>query len=164
MENITLLEKLNQLEKQAEKTIKVANSNSESFIQEKPPKISYDVIENSHSRKKSSRLNNSDNKGAPIKLSRLKYNEYGSDNSINISSLLNENDLLKEKYDRSNLLRQRVRILKDELNRIMIRCGNINTQNIHLSKHYSSGIHEVSQELLNVHESQLDRIKGIFIR
>jgi len=159
LENITLLEKLDQLEKHAEKNVKVANSNSDSFIEDKP-KILLDGFESSPIKNNSHRLNKSDNNDPPIKLSRLKYNEYGSENPINISSLLNENDLLKEKYDRSIMLRQRLRIIKDELNRIMIGSAKINTENIHLSKLYSAGIHEVSQELLNVHESQLDRIKG----
>ena len=149
------------LEKQSDKTNKA--SNSESFIEEKV-KISYmEELENSSSLIKSSNINKNNNTNHQLKLSRLRYNEYGSDNSINISSVLNENSLLKEKYMHNNLNRQRIKIIKDELDRIMIKCGNINTDIINVCKIYSMGIHEISMELLNVHESQLDRINGKYL-
>lgn len=154
------MERLNQLEKQPENSIKVVNSNSDSFIEEKGKTINLDTFEKKSVKKNNSVLNHSINNRGNNN-SRLKYNEYGSDNSINISVILNENYAIKEQYERKNLLKQRLKVLKDELNRIMVKCGNINTENIHLSKLYSQGTHEISLELLNVHESQLERINGI---
>lgn len=154
------MERLNQLEKQPENSIKVVNSNSDSFIEEKGKTINLDTFEKKSVKKNNSVLNHSINNRGNNN-SRLKYNEYGSDNSINISVILNENYAIKEQYERKNLLKQRLKVLKDELNRIMVKCGNINTENINLSKLYSQGTHEISLELLNVHESQLERINGI---
>ena len=145
LENINLLEKLNLLEKQSDKTI---NANNYSFIDGKISSL------------EDSNMNRSNNNNHPLKLSILKYNEYGNDNSINISSVLNENSQLKEKYSNNHMNRQRIKIIKDELDRILIKCGNINTDNINSCKIYSMGVHEISMELLNVHESQLDRING----
>lgn len=160
LENINLLEKLNLLEKQSDRTNKA--SNSDSFIDDKG-KISYiEELENSSSLIKNSNTNRGNN-NLPLKLSILKYNEYGNDNSINISSVLNENIQLKEKYEHNHINRQRMKIIKDELDRILIKCGNINADNINACKIYSMGVHEISMELLNVHESQLDRINGKFI-
>jgi len=162
LENIDLLEKLNQLEKQSEQSLKVNNSQSDSFIEERGKIINLDTFEKKSGQKNNSVLNNSLNNKA-TNASRVKYNEYGSDNSINISVILNENNILKEKYERKNLLKQRLKVLKEELNRIMVKCGDINVENIHLSRLYSQGTHEISNELLNVHESQIDRINGIHL-
>ena len=62
LENITLLEKLNLLEKQSEHATKLANSNSDSFlIEDKPVRVSYlEVLENNSTIKNSPNLNNSE--------------------------------------------------------------------------------------------------------
>lgn len=161
LENITLLEKLNQLEQQS--TIKLPNSNNDSFLEERGRSI--EIADHSSLNKNSSQilLNNSVNNinSQNVKLGKSSYNEYGHDNSINISLALKENSSLKEKFDKNNLLRHRLKIIKDELDRVTLKCGTINAENIILSKLYSQGVHEISLELLNVHESQIDRVSGI---
>ena len=82
---------------------------------------------------------------------------------LNITEFIEDNDKLKEKFERINYLKEKFRFRKKENKFIGNEIARINLQ-IHLmATIFTDGMHEISRELLKIHEIQLEKVlKGKF--
>jgi hypothetical protein len=78
--------------------------------------------------------------------------------SINISELLEDNEILKEKFEHLKALKDKLRLSKKENKFLSNEIAQINTLFFNQTKIFTEGIHEISKELLKIHEIQLDKI------
>jgi hypothetical protein len=140
------MERINQLEKKDQQDI---NSNS---ILKKigSESMSFDNV----------KIPNDDSRNNKTMLSKLRYTEYGKDTnrSINIAELIEENERLKEIFSHLQNIKNQLRLSRKENNYISDQITEMNTEYFKLSKIFTEGIHELSKELLKIHEIQLDKI------
>ena len=90
----------------------------------------------------------------------INRNLYGFDSLINISSAIEENIMLKEKYNNIKKLKGNDNLLKKEHDKTILKCGNLNQENINLCKIFTDGINEISKEILKIHELQKTQISS----
>ena len=93
------------------------------------------------------------------------YNSKMKDSSIlNITEFIEENDKLKEKFEIINFLKEKLRLRKKENKYIGSQISKVTSQ-IHLmASIFNEGMHEVSRELLKIHEIQLEKVlKGAIL-
>jgi hypothetical protein len=84
--------------------------------------------------------------------------DYDKNGSINITDLLDENESLRQKYKQISLLKQKLKTRKKESKYLSNETSIYNTKYFVLAKIFTEGMHEVSKELLKIHEIQLDKI------
>lgn len=87
------------------------------------------------------------------------YNSKMKDSSIlNITEFIEENDKLKEKFEIINFLKEKLRLRKKENKYIGNQISKVTSQ-IHLmASIFNEGMHEISRELLKIHEIQLEKV------
>jgi len=92
--------------------------------------------------------------------SKFKYSEYGKEQSsiLNITEVVEENGEMREKFEKISLLKEKLRKLKKENNFLSSKMNEINSDIFILTKLFTEGSHEISKELLKIHEIQLDKI------
>ena len=71
---------------------------------------------------------------------------------------MEENEQLKEMVDNLNQLKNRLQAMKKNNTNINVEISNRNNKMFILSKIFNEGFHEISKELLKVHEIQLDKL------
>ena len=147
------MEKISALEKRDQNMSMTRNfGNNESTLDDKGRhSVNYD---------ENPGLENTININNKTMISKFKYSEYGKENSsiLNITEVVEENDNLKEKYDKIARLRERLRTFKKENGYLSSKMNDINTDIFVLTKLFTEGTHEISKELLKIHEIQLDKI------
>ena len=79
------------------------------------------------------------------------------DKLINISTTIEENLILKDKFQIIQNLKESVILLRNELDRIILASGNINLENQGLCRLYNEGINEISREIFKIYETQPNR-------
>ena len=92
------------------------------------------------------------------------YNSKMRDSSIlNITEFIEDNDKLKEKFEIIGYLKEKLRLRKKENKFIGNQISKINSK-IHLmATVFTEGMHEISRELLKIHEIQLEKVlKGYY--
>ena len=91
------------------------------------------------------------------------YNSKMRDSSIlNITEFIEDNDKLKEKFEKINYLKEKLRFRKKENKFIGNEISRINSQIYLMANIFTDGMHEISRELLKIHEIQLEKVlKGI---
>lgn len=87
-------------------------------------------------------------------------NIYGFDKIINISSAIEENINLKEKFNNIKRLKSNTNLVKNELDKTILKCGTLNQENINLCRIFTDGINEISKEILKIHEVQKTQINS----
>jgi hypothetical protein len=94
---------------------------------------------------------------------RFKYSVYGKGNeTVNLTQIVDENENLRELFDDINLLKKRLHGMRKNNTNISKEIANINNKVFLLSRLFNEGFHEISRELLKIHEVQLDKLlKGI---
>lgn len=103
-----------------------------------------------------SNVNNKSNlRGSKI-LTRREETDLDS-KTINITDLIEENESLKAKYNYIQYLKNKLRLSKKENIQLSSDINDKNTEVFQLSKIFTEGMHEISKELLKVHEMQLDK-------
>ena len=92
------------------------------------------------------------------------YNSKMKDSSLlNITEFIEDNDKLKEKFERINYLKEKLRFRKKENKFIGNEISRINSQIYLMANIFTDGMHEISRELLKIHEIQLEKVlKGMF--
>jgi hypothetical protein len=98
------------------------------------------------------------NKTMTSRLRMTDYGKEGNNQSINITEIVDENDYLKEKFERINMMKKRLKISKKEIRHLNSEISNMNTKCFYLTKIFTEGMHELSKELLKIHEIQLDKL------
>lgn len=78
--------------------------------------------------------------------------------SINITEIIEDNDYLKEKFENLKILKEKLKLTKKENKFLSTEIANMNTQSFYLAKIFTEGFHELSKELLKIHEIQLDKV------
>ncbi len=90
---------------------------------------------------------------------RTDYGKDGGHNqSINITEIIDENDYLKEQYENLQKYKEKLKHTKKENKYLSSEVSVLNAQYFFLSKIFTEGIHELTKELLKIHEIQLDKI------
>jgi hypothetical protein len=91
------------------------------------------------------------------------YNSKMRDSSLlNITEFIEDNDKLKEKFEKINYLKEKLRFRKKENKFIGNEISRINSQIYLMANIFTDGMHEISRELLKIHEIQLEKVlKGI---
>lgn len=96
------------------------------------------------------------------------YNSKMRDSSLlNITEFIEENDKLKEKFEKLNYLKEKLRFRKKENKFIGNEISKINSQIFLMASIFNDGMHEISRELLKIHEIQLEKVlkgKSLFFR
>ncbi len=133
VDNINLMEKMRNL-KSLDKSIEIIKDNSDFITENQFP----------------------DDKNIP--LIGINKNLSEKENFVNISTLIEENSYLKEKYNFVTKLKANTNFLKNELDKSILKCGNINKENINLCKIFLEGLSEISKEILKIHEVQKTEI------
>lgn len=85
-------------------------------------------------------------------------NNLGTDNVVNIATLIEENVYLKEKYNFVRKLKANANLLKNEVDKSILKVGDINKENMNLCKVFTEGLSEISKEILKIHEVQKTQI------
>lgn len=154
-ENLRLMERINQLENSkkekldASRTslIKIGNSDSLNDINTMRMSKADDMD-----------VTNNNNK---TMISRFKYTEYGKENVnsiLNITDMVEDNQNLRDKFDNLAMLKDRLKLYKKESKFLSGQISDINSQVFFMTKLFTEGMHELSRELLKVHEIQLDKV------
>ncbi len=78
--------------------------------------------------------------------------------SINISELIEDNESLKQKFENLKILKDKQRLSKKENKFLSNEIALLNTVFFNQTKIFTEGIHEISKELMKIHEIQLDKI------
>lgn len=76
---------------------------------------------------------------------------------INILDLIEDDYLLKEKYNSYNKSLKLLNLRKKEFRFLENAISNFNSRLFSLAKIFTEGMHEMSKELLRIHELQLDK-------
>ncbi len=105
-------------------------------------------------------LDHTMNQNNKTMLSKFKYSEYGKEHSsiLNITEVVEEHGGMREKYEKISMLKDKLKSLKKENKYINTKINDINTNIFILTKLFTEGSHEISKELLKIHEIQLDKI------
>ena len=156
-ENLKIMEKISEMERrEKEKTEKIDQSSdfriaNESTFEEKNKQS---LLEDNPAFENTMNMNNK------TMQSKFKYSEYGKEHSsiLNITEVVEENGGMREKYEKIGLLKEKLRRLKKENNFLSTKMSQINTDIFILTKLFTEGSHEISKELLKIHEIQLDKI------
>lgn len=142
-ENLRLMEKISQLEKEKSRV----NSN-----------ISYNNNIQNIIESFDNKMNDSNNKTIISKF-KDNFNNFNTNNvSINITDIIEESEFLKEKFNYIQKLKMELRQLKKENKLIIDKTTEMNTLYFVLIKIFTEGMHELSKELLKIHEIQLDKV------
>jgi len=87
------------------------------------------------------------------------YNSKMKDSSIlNITEFIEENDKLKEKFEIINFLKEKLRLRKKENKYIGNQISKVTSQIYLMANIFNEGMHEISRELLKIHEIQLEKV------
>lgn len=87
------------------------------------------------------------------------YNSKMRDSSIlNITEFIEENDKLKEKFEIINFLKEKLRLRKKENKYIGNQISKVTSQIHMMASIFNEGMHEISRELLKIHEIQLEKV------
>ena len=146
-ENLSLMEQINQIEKKEKDKMVNLNFSTSKIVQNE----SYDdKITNNM-------MNNSLNKSMNFKplITKMSVED---PNSINIVELIEENETLREQYNKIQYLKSQISQTKKENELLSKTTTEMNSEIFHLSKLFTEGIHEISKELLKIHEIQLDKL------
>jgi hypothetical protein len=92
-------------------------------------------------------------------ISRIKNSENGRDSSLlNITEIIEENNSLRMRYEKIRDLNNKLKSCKKENKNMSGAIADINQQIFTITKIFTEGIHELSKELLKIHEIQLDKV------
>ena len=79
-------------------------------------------------------------------------------NEVNLNEIIEENEQLKDMFDNLKQLKNRLNNIKKNNSGLLTDIVNKNNKMFILSKIYNEGFHEISKELLKVHEVQLEKL------
>ena len=152
-ENLRLLERINQLEmekkERSDGSLLIRANNSESIIDKT---MKDEMSGNTIDRMDISRI------AANRSLINRKKNQNVNNQSINITEMIEDNELLKEKFENLKTLKDKLKLSKKENKFMSNKIAQMNTLFFNLTKIFTEGVHEISKELLKIHEIQLDKI------
>jgi hypothetical protein len=168
-----LLEKINQLQNKDNKDNTIVNNSinikiSQKLNSNRENYNNYNNNNNNNSFLRISRIEN--NNGLDDKyisqemtnrsyISKIKNSENGRDSSLlNITEIIEENNSLRMRYERIRDLNDKLKSCKKENNNMSRAVADINQQIFTITKIFTEGIHELSKELLKIHEIQLDKV------
>jgi hypothetical protein len=162
-ENLKLMERISQLEaeKQINNTnIQTLNKGGDNAENTKSPPA--EIIENGDKNfllKTSREINDMNNSNImKSQMTRFRNFDKEANNSINITEIIEDNTMLRDKFENINSLKQRLKQSKKENKYLSREIAEMNSRVFLLTKIFTEGIHELSKELLKIHEIQLDKI------
>jgi len=139
------MEKINQLE-----------TEKKSYDKSSITKNGYN--EGSYDEKNITRQDDMSNLIGNYKTSSKMRNESVNNQSINITDFIDDNEYLKEKFENLKKFKDKLKLNKKENKFLGNEISNLNKQYFYLSKIFIEGLHELSKELLKIHEIKLDKI------
>jgi hypothetical protein len=153
LENLKLMEKIQMLEMEKERA-EVNNSSMQ---------MGRTNIESSYDGANTLRYSKAEDmditsKDLTVLTNRFKYSVYGKGDTVNLTQIVDENENLKELLDDINLHKKRLQGMRKNNTNISKEIANINNKVFLLSKLFNEGFHEISRELLKIHEVQLDKL------
>jgi hypothetical protein len=153
------MEKIQQLEGDRERVPIEGHNNSSLHMGKTNLESSYDERNTLRISKVDDMDTTTINKDNTMLSNRFKYSVYGKGNdTVNLTQIVDENENLRELLDDINLHKKRLQGMRKNNTNISKEIANINNKVFLLSKLFNEGFHEISRELLKIHEVQLDKL------
>ena len=156
-ENLKLMDQISKLESEINyqnsliennysiNNINNINENNINNIFDSPRNINYSSL-------------NSENGSGPNENNIINNNNNKSFKSININEIIEENEYIRNQYNKILQLKKIYKMKKKENLNLLKNIAEMNTESFTYKKMFNEGMHEIAKELLKLHEMQLDKV------